>query len=296
MYERTWWWLLTLLVSPLVAACSLSGPSGPGEMPGRAPPGATPTATATTPTDATAAEGYRIFAGEGGCAACHTIEGLFSAQVGPDLSDIGNHAGERQLLTSAEEYLTESIRDPEAYVATQAERGVPGLMTSEITGHLSDVQVEALVAFLLEQKRPEKRDSPVPTPFPPPSGPVTIKTGIHPQLGRILVDGQDRAVYLYGGDGRNQSTCTEECARVWPPVRTRGDPQADEGANPDMLGSIERGDGLPQVTYSQKPLYYFVQDPETAAATGHELEDKWGLWLALAPSGEPAHATMPGIP
>jgi predicted lipoprotein with Yx(FWY)xxD motif len=169
-------------------------------------------------------------------------------------------------------------------------------MTRAITSHLSDVQVEALVAFLLEQKRPDTQDSPVPTPFPPPTGPVTIRVSDHPQLGQILVDGQDRSVYLYGGDGKNQSTCTEECARVWPPVRTRGEPKAVEGANPDMLGSIVRGDGLPQVTYSQRPLYYFVHDPEIAAATGHELQDKWGLWLALDPSGEPAQSTMPDVP
>lgn len=275
-------------------------------MPGRSPPGATPATPDATNTGSPAAEGYRIFAGEGGCAACHTIEGLFSGEVGPDLSDIGNLAGERQFLTSAEEYLTESIRYPEEYVATQAERGVPGLMTREITSHLSDNQVAALVAFLLEQKRPENQDSTVPTPLPPPAGPVTIKAGYHPQLGQILVDGRNRSVYLYGGDGENQSTCTDECARVWPPVRTRGDPQADEGSNPGMLGSIKLGsiklgsinrkDGLPQVTYSQHPLYYFVHDPETAATTGHDLKDKWGLWLALDPSGKPAHSTTPDLP
>ncbi|HZA23505.1 MAG TPA: c-type cytochrome, partial [Dehalococcoidia bacterium] len=229
-----------------------------GTAPDPSPTGMGPGTQEDITVEPLAAQGYRLFVGEGGCAACHTIEGLTTGTVGPDLSNIGNTAGNRQHLMTAREYVTQSIRHPEAYVATQTQRGVPGLMTRHITAHLSDSQVEALVRFLLEQKRPGSRESPTPTPFPQPDGPVTIRASDHPQLGRILTDGQDKSIYLYGGDGENQSACFDECARVWPPVRTQREPLAGDGVDPDLLRTINREDGLPQVTYAGWPLYYFV--------------------------------------
>jgi predicted lipoprotein with Yx(FWY)xxD motif/mono/diheme cytochrome c family protein len=286
---------LITLVLYLGVGCAVPGQTPqPETIPGTSPTGAGPeTQEPTTEELPPAAQGYQIFAGEGGCAACHTIEGLTTGMVGPDLSNIGNTAGNRQHLMTAREYLTESIRHPEAYVATQAERGVPGLMTREITAHLTDSQVEALVAFLLQQKRADSQELPAPTPFPPPDGQAIIEASEHPQLGPILSDSQGRSIYLYGGDGEDQSACFDECARVWPPVRTEGEPVAGDGVAPGLLDTIERDDGLSQVTYARWPLYYFVHDPEAAAASGHDIQDKWGLWLALTPSGEPAHSASP---
>jgi hypothetical protein len=53
---------------------------------------------------------------------------------------------------SAQAYITESIRDPEAFVATGVPRAIPGVMTRAITAGLSDSEVQGLVAFLLAQK------------------------------------------------------------------------------------------------------------------------------------------------
>ena len=50
---------------------------------------------------------------------------------------------------SAEDYLRESIVNPELRVAEGVERATPGLMTTAIVGGLTDEQVDALVAFLL---------------------------------------------------------------------------------------------------------------------------------------------------
>ncbi len=72
--------------------------------------------------------------------------------VGPDLTHIGTDAATRKPGVSAEAYIRESIREPDAFVAEGVARAIPGLMTSALTANLTDQQVEALVQFLLAQK------------------------------------------------------------------------------------------------------------------------------------------------
>ena len=105
-----------------------------------------------TPVPPNGEDGEAIFAGSGGCAACHTIEGVTTGRVGPDLTHIGTDAGTRKPGVSAEDYIRESIREPEVFVAEGVERAIPGLMTAALTANLTDGQVDALVEFLLKQK------------------------------------------------------------------------------------------------------------------------------------------------
>ena len=126
---------------------------------GAAAPTVRPAATDTpipppaddTPT-AGPVDGKAIFTGSGGCAACHTIEGLTAGPIGPDLTHIGTDAGTRKPGLSAEAYIEESIRKPEVFVAEGVPRATPGLMTTVLTANLTDGQVDALVEFLLKQK------------------------------------------------------------------------------------------------------------------------------------------------
>ena len=120
-----------------------------------------PAAAATAPASGgLAATGRQVFitgAGEGAatpCVTCHTVEGIPEAVglLGPDLSNIGAEAANRKPGTSAEDYLVESIREPEAFIADGIERATPGLMLTAITAGLTDNDVDALVAFLLEQQ------------------------------------------------------------------------------------------------------------------------------------------------
>lgn len=95
--------------------------------------------------------GMEVFT-SGGCGACHTIEDVAVGMVGPDLTYIGSEAASRKPGMSAEDYIRESIKNPEAFIAEGVERAMPGLMTSALTSNLTDEQVDGLVAFLLEQK------------------------------------------------------------------------------------------------------------------------------------------------
>ena len=78
--------------------------------------------------------------------------------LGPDQSRIGALAAERIPGYTAEQYIRESIVEPCAYNVTPADEGITQdfvceLMVATMAGiQLSDADVDALVAFLLEQK------------------------------------------------------------------------------------------------------------------------------------------------
>ena len=82
-----------------------------------------------------------------GCSGCHTIVGVAEfASIGPDLTQLSEGAGERIAGMSATAYVTQSIRQPEAFTV----QGFPADMMP--TFELSDAEVESLVAFLLTDR------------------------------------------------------------------------------------------------------------------------------------------------
>ncbi len=83
------------------------------------------------------------------CNTCHQIEGLAAGLIGPDLTHIATDAGTRRPGMSAEQYIRESIANPEVFIPEGIERATAGLMTDAITSGLTDEQVDALVAFLM---------------------------------------------------------------------------------------------------------------------------------------------------
>ena len=86
------------------------------------------------------------------CLQCHRIENIAEGLIGPDLTQIGADAANRKQGLSAEEYIKESITNPEAFIAEGVDQAIPGLMLKSITEGLTDDQVDDLVAFLLTQK------------------------------------------------------------------------------------------------------------------------------------------------
>ena len=86
------------------------------------------------------------------CSQCHTIDGIAAGLIGPDLTNIGAEAAQRKPGMSAEAYIVESIRQPDAFIATGIERATAGLMTTAIVQDLTQDQVAALAAFLLAQR------------------------------------------------------------------------------------------------------------------------------------------------
>jgi len=91
----------------------------------------------------------RIVYNERGCGGCHTIEGLSAGIVGPNLSQVGAVAGTRVPDQSAEDYLRESILNPNAHVV---EGFQPNIMPQNFGELISPEQLSDLVAFLLAQQ------------------------------------------------------------------------------------------------------------------------------------------------
>jgi len=94
------------------------------------------------------ARGKQVFM-TAGCTGCHTIDGISNGVVGPNLTKIGEVAATRKDGASAEEYVRESIQNPNAQVV---EGFQPNLMPQNYSQQLSNKQLDDLVAFLLAQK------------------------------------------------------------------------------------------------------------------------------------------------
>lgn len=98
-----------------------------------------------------------------GCGACHKIGSIGEAhKVGPDLTYIGLTAGERVPDLTAEQYIRQSILEPNAYLAPECPNSacMPNIMPQNFSTRLSAAQIDTMVAFLLAQQGPE------PTPVP----------------------------------------------------------------------------------------------------------------------------------
>ncbi len=108
------------------------------------------------------------------------------------------------------------------------------------------------------------------------------------EFGRVLFDANGQVVYAFEIDGRNRSACTSaECVKAWPPVLTREPPSAGAGADKSLLDTIRRGDGMLQVTYKGRPLYFYEHE-SPGEIKCHNVDLHGGLWWVVTPRGEPA--------
>ena len=111
---------------------------------------------------------------------------------------------------------------------------------------------------------------------------ATARTG----LGRIIVDGHGRTLYLFEKDRRGHSACSGACAAVWQPLVARSRPMATAGAKQSLLGLARRADGRKQVTYAAHPLYRYVGDTRRGQTNGEGSQEFGAGWDALSPAGK----------
>jgi predicted lipoprotein with Yx(FWY)xxD motif len=103
-------------------------------------------------------------------------------------------------------------------------------------------------------------------------------------LGKILVDANGRALYLFEADKPNMSNCSGPCLSLWPAFTANAKPKAEGGAVAAKIGTISAG-AEKQVTYNGHPLYYYAADQEPGDTIGEGLDQFGAVWDVLAPSG-----------
>jgi predicted lipoprotein with Yx(FWY)xxD motif len=113
---------------------------------------------------------------------------------------------------------------------------------------------------------------------------ATIDVATDAKLGQILVDGKGMTLYAYTKDGLDQSNCTGQCLKFWPPLTTQGNPSLGPGVDASLIGSATLADGSKIVTYNKMPLYYWAKDTKPGDTTG---EGNQNVWYVVNPAGDP---------
>lgn len=103
--------------------------------------------------------------------------------------------------------------------------------------------------------------------------------------GRPVVGTADGfSLYIFDGDGRNQSVCVDQCALTFIPFAVPDGPRtAGDQLDPNLVGKFEREDGVWQVTYAGRALYRFSADTNPGDSGG---EGSAGRWHLLSPEGD----------
>jgi predicted lipoprotein with Yx(FWY)xxD motif len=104
-------------------------------------------------------------------------------------------------------------------------------------------------------------------------------------LGEVLVGPTGRTLYLFEKDTGPKSTCSAQCAAVWPPLLTHGKPTAGAGVSAAKLGTTKAADGKTMVTYNGHPLYYYVSDTKPGQTAGQGLDQFGAEWYVLGANG-----------
>src|SRR5215216_7473100 len=76
------------------------------------------------------------------------------------------------------------------------------------------------------------------TPAQPGGSGTTIQVS-GSDYGQVLFDGENQAIYLFDKEKGSTSECYDDCASAWPPVLTKGQPQAGQSADAGMLGTTK---------------------------------------------------------
>jgi predicted lipoprotein with Yx(FWY)xxD motif len=103
-------------------------------------------------------------------------------------------------------------------------------------------------------------------------------------LGKILVDGEGRTLYLFEADKRGMSNCSGACLSLWPVLSSQGKPHAGPGVTAAKLGTTTTS-GKQQVTYNGHPLYYYAGDQKAGDTSGQGLNQFGAKWYVLAATG-----------
>ena len=102
-------------------------------------------------------------------------------------------------------------------------------------------------------------------------------------LGEVVVNASKMTTYVFTKDkpGSGTSSCTGQCAVLWPPVKTTSTTPTVDGVK-GAVGTITLPDGSRQVTLDGRPLYLFAKDTKPGDVAGQGVGN---VWYAVGPDG-----------
>ena len=107
-----------------------------------------------------------------------------------------------------------------------------------------------------------------------PGAVTTVVVTENATLGNILTTFDGYTVYTFDNDTGGTSACTGDCASIWPPLPSAGEPTGSDAVT-GTLGTITRDGGATQVTYEGKPLYMYSSDPSPGDTNGDGVGGVW---------------------
>jgi predicted lipoprotein with Yx(FWY)xxD motif len=109
-------------------------------------------------------------------------------------------------------------------------------------------------------------------------------------VGDVLVDSRGAALYAADQERGGTIVCTASCTSIWEPLTVGGATKpTGEAPVSGKLGTIMRPGGGRQVTLAGRPLYRFLEDPDTGVVTGNGFDDTFDgkafTWHVATPAG-----------
>lgn len=118
-------------------------------------------------------------------------------------------------------------------------------------------------------------------------------------VGKVLVDGKGRTVYILTSGGHTNVPCTDKsgCTKLWPdlplPAGTSA-AAAGTGLKPSLLGTKKLSDGETYPTYNGWLMYEYAGDPGPGQDKGQGIKSFGGTWYVLSASGSPVTSGASG--
>lgn len=98
---------------------------------------------------------------------------------------------------------------------------------------------------------------------------IVLKFSSSQAQGQYLTASNGKTLYTSSNDTLNTSNCTGVCAANWPAYTVvAGIKLGAASGITGKLGTIMRTDGTTQLTYNNKPLYFWINDAKAGDATG----------------------------
>ena len=126
---------------------------------------------------------------------------------------------------------------------------------------------------------------------------LRLESSTLPSVGSVLTGPNGRTLYYFTTDTSGATSCTGQCAVVWPPlvVPSGTTPTLPSGVSGNV-STASRPDGTTQVTYQGHRLYYFEGDTAAGTDKGQGVDGTWFVLSTSAstPKGTPTSTTSGG--